>query len=268
MTFAWYVSQLSFKYKNILSGFFVGLTASLRPPAILMFIPFLIYKKWDLLIGSIIGLLSSLFLSLIVAKFSIWQSYFFSMSGMTKVINLSQHTDNNTDIIYPQVIEGLNNINSMNQIPHASSSIKSMFNFLGIDLTIPYMIVLGFIFIAITASLFIVSLPHKDISLNLVFLSGVTIYLVSEFFIPIGRDTYNDVQWILPLSLIVIEANTTKLLNNKLIGILFIGLLLSIGCLGWIPKFLLVSVYFIAFYVFSTSVILLRQQKRTKKYSI
>ena len=93
----------------------------------------------------------------------------------------------------------------------------------------------------------------------MLFLSGVLLYLLSEFFIPIQRALYNNVQWILPLALIIMEANVSKLLSNKMIFVLLLSLLLCIGPLGLIPRFLVLSVYLMAFYVFVTSFILIKQ---------
>ena len=272
LSLAWFFSQTEFKYHNILSGFFIGLTATLRPPIILISLPFLIYRKWAFLWGGIIGILSSLSFSLVLVKLSIWQSYFSAMSGMTSLINLRQDSfftnnidENNT--LYPQTIEGMNNINSMIDLPHPRSSLIMIADSLNLNFISANILIISLFFIIILVSFFLLSLPRKNISINSIFLSGMVLYLIAEFFIPAPRDSYNDVQWILPLSLMIVEADTVKFLTNKSIILLLLSLLLSMGCFMWMPRFLGLSVGLMVLYVIWMSFIVIKQGATKKSYS-
>ena len=264
LSLAWFFARSSFKYHDILSGFLVGLTVSLRPLVILIFIPLVIYRQWTLLWGGIIGLLANLSFSFTLAKLSTWQSYFSAMSGITKLIDFRQDqlAGSNTDetgTIYPQIIEGMSNLRSMINLPHASSSIRTILDFLEVNFNSSNVLIVSLFLLILLVSLWLNSLPHKNISINLVFLSGIVLYLISEFFIPVGRDSYNDVQWILPLSLIVAEADIPKLLTNRWTIILLFSLLLSIGGFVWIPRFLLVGIDLMALSIAFISLNLIEQ---------
>lgn len=273
LSLAWFFSQTSLRYHNMLSGILVGLTASLRPPVTLMFIPFLIYRQWTLLWGSTVGLISGLSVSLTLANFSIWKSYFLAVSGMTNLINLGQYSPSERNVDetianYPKIIEGMSNLRSTTHFFYTNTSFKKILtssyaqkieNFLKLDLTRSQIT----IFLLLVTILFIffciIILPHKNISMNLIFLSGIVLYLLSEFLIPVGRYCYNDVQWILPLSLIIVEARMPILLSNKLIFSLLFSLLLCTGAFSWIPYSIDLGVYLMALYVTLTSVILIKQ---------
>lgn len=56
--------------------------------------------------------------------------------------------------------------------------------------------------------------------------------ILSEYFIPAPRYNYNYVQWIFPLLIIVSEYNVIR---SAVFPFLFIGLLLKMDALQWIP---------------------------------
>jgi hypothetical protein len=273
LALAWFFSGASFRYHKVISGFLVGFAASLRPPIILMLIPFGIYRQWALLLGSIMGLVSGLSLSLTLANISIWKSYWLALNGLASLkksyegSNLISSAGEIGELypkviiskLYPKIIEGMGNVDLMSNIPHSNSSFKYLLSRLGMDVS-PGNLVLSLCVVIFFLSCFAISLPRRNISVGLVFLMGFIMYLISEFFIPSSRYSYNNVQWLLPLSLIVIEANILEVLTDKFIIFLLFGLLLCVGCFSWIPNFILVSDILIALYVIPTALNVIKRQ--------
>ncbi len=268
LSLAWFLLNSSAKYKNILSGFFVGLTASLRPPFLLFFIPFLIQRQYSFLLGGFTGILFGFLASLAVANIFIWKSYISAILGMTGIINLNQYLPLdeprfNNSIIYPKIIEGIAvNIDSPVEYKILEdSSIYRILNFLNIPHVVETLIIGAIITIALL-SLLIIQYNSNKKDLDFMFLFGSLICLISDFFIPIARYSYYDIQWILPLAIIYNKVNSAQLLSNKLIVLLLPGLLLALGCFSWIPKFLFFSSFLIGFYVLLTSSMIIQQNPK------
>lgn len=255
------------KFNHLASGFFVGITASLRPPFILVFIPFIIYRQYLFLLGGIIGILFGLFLSLTVVNVFIWKQYILAMLNMTGFINLNRYsqisdTVANTDIIYPKAIEGLNLVieNPLEINNFSNSSVYDRLYALEIQ-NRPEILTIGFIIFITFFTLYLVRYNSQYKNTNFMFLYGTLMCLIGEFFIPAGRYSYYDIQLVVPLFIMISQANIKQLIHSKTIAILLLGLLLSVGCFNWIPKFLILSTYLITFYITLTSLSLLRQQK-------
>ena len=273
------------KFNRLASGFFIGITASLRPPFILVFIPFIIYRQYSFLLGGIVGILFGLSLSFTVVDIFIWKQYILTMLGMTGFINLNKYlpisnTVTNTDIVYPGTIEGINTIvKNPLEINFSNSSIYDRLYSLNIQnkseiLTIGFVIAMTFLALYLirynspskNVNVLSDTSPHSYINfVNLMFLFGTLMCLIGEFFIPVGRYPYYDIQLIVPLFIIITQANVKQLIHSKSIAILLAGLLLSVGCFNWIHRFLMLSSYLITFYITLTSLVLARQQKHQKK---
>lgn len=266
LALAWLALKKLPKFNYLTSGFVIGITSTLRPPFILLFIPFLIYRKYSFLLGGILGLLFGLSLSLMVVDIFIWKRYVLAMLGMTKFINLKDfllienRTINSTDIVYPQIIEGFDAI--ANPLINGNFSNSSVYKILS-SLAVPNVrgiLVLGFVTTIVFLAFYLIKYNSKKKDINFIFLFGILMCLIGEFFIPIGRYSYYDVQLMLPLYIIITQANIKQLIHSKSLAILLLGLLLSLGCFNWIPKFLTLSTYLIIFYITRTSLMFLKQQ--------
>ena len=268
ISIAWLLLNRLSKFNYLASGFFVGIAASLRPPFILVFIPFVIHRQYSFLLGGIIGILFSLFLSFAVADIFIWKQYILAMLGMTGFINLEDYLqiDNsslvNIDLVYPQIVEGINTAirNPLEYNNFSDSSVYYVLSVLKIQ-NKPQILILGLIVAITFLSLYAIGYSSKQKDVNLTFLYGILMCLISEFLIPVSRYSYYDIQLIVPLFIIITKANIKQLIHSNSIAILLSGLLLSIGCFNWIPKFLIVSTYLISFYITLTSLILIRKEK-------
>lgn len=193
------------------------------------------------------------------------------MLGMTGFVNLNKYlqigdTVSDTDIVYPQIIEGFNGTvkNPLEFNNLSNSSVYDRLYAFEIQ-NRPEILAIGFIMVIIFLTLYLVRFNSKDKDINLMFLFGTLMCLIGEFFIPVGRYSYYDIQLIVPLFIIITQANIRQLIHSKTIAILLVGLLLSVGCFNWIPKFLIFSTYLITFYITLTSLILLRQEKHSEK---
>lgn len=271
ISIAWFLLNKAPKYNELLSGIFVGITASLRPPYVLLFIPFLAFRRYLFILGGLIGFSLSLIFSLSVVDLVIWQKYVLAMLGMTGFVDLRELVPASTNavagIVYPKVFEGFS-VTSRNPLERRNfvdSSIFDFLNALGIN-NEREIVVAGFIITIVFLLLYLIryNFPNKD--LNFIFLYGVLLCLIGEFFIPVGRYPYYDVQLMLPLLIIVSRSNINDLISNKLAVILLLGFLLSMGCFVWIKKFLFFSSIAIVFYITVISLMLLRHQaKQTVK---
>ena len=218
------------------------------------------------MLGGIIGLSFSLSLSLTVADIFIWKKYVLAMFGLTGFINQEKYlTIGETaisNIIYPQTVEGFNFVkNPLVYRNFSDSSVYKILSALGVP-NIRIILVLGFITTIVFLSVYLIKYNSKKKDVNFIFLFGILISLIAEFFIPIGRYSYYDVQLMIPLFIIITHANIKQLIYNKAIALLLLGLLLSLGCFNWIPKFLTLSTYLIIFYITLTSLVLLKQQSQ------
>ena len=267
LAIAWLLLNKLPKYNNFFSGVLVGITASLRPPFLLFFIPFLVFQRYSFLLGGLVGLLLSLALSFSVVSLFIWKQYILAMLGMTGFVNLNEYLSlpqkaiSNSKIIYPKIHEGFS-VDSRNPLEYRNLFNTSIYDVLN-ALDVPNsreILVIGFIIAIAFLIFYLIKYNSRIKDIKFMFLFGTLICLIGEFFIPIGRYSYYDIQFMLPLLIIINKANVIELISNKLIILLLIGLLLSLGCFVWIDKFLFFSSYLIAFYTTVTSLILLRQE--------
>lgn len=191
------------------------------------------------------------------------------MFGMTGFVDLSEllqigDTVTNTNIVYPQIVEGINTA-IRNPLEYNNFSDSSVYYGLGVlDIqNKPQVLAIGFIIVVAFLSLYLIRYNSQRKDVNFIFLYGVLICLIGEFLIPIARYSYYDIQLIVPLFIIISQANIKQLIGSNSIAILLSGLLLSVGCFNWIPKFLLLSTYLITFYITLTSLILARQENKS-----
>lgn len=251
---------------------FVGITAALRPPFILLFIPFLVFRRYLFLLGGLIGILLSFVFSATVVNLFIWKRYVLAMFGMTGFINLkeiipsSEQTIVPSDIVYPQFIEGIS-VTSRNPLEYRNLVRSSLYDIIySLDISNKKnILVIGFAIFITFMVVYLIKYSLKKWDLNFLFLFGTLMCLIGEFFIPVGRYPYYDVQFMLPLLIIVSKTKPVELITNRLIIFLIMGFLLSLGCFLWLKKYLLFSSAAIAFYITITSLILLRQQKYNQK---
>lgn len=251
-----------------MSGLLAGFTASFRPTFILLFIPFAIKRKYSLLLGGTIGLLSSAALSCAIAGTFIWKRYALTMLDMTAIIKLkrylplSEQPIVSSDIVYPKIVEGFDwSVRNPIEQHIVNSSLYFPLNALGI--TQEYAIMLASLLLVILSlSLYTHRYLRDGNNTRYLFLLGILLCLASDFLIPTPRYPYYDVQMLLPLLIIINEANAKYLVSRKISFALALGLSLSAAGFLIVPKALFFSAWLIALYVAVMSFSLIGQDNR------
>lgn len=247
---AWYVMSKPLKLNYFLSGLIIGFTASLRPLTVLIMIPFLIYRKLSVLLGSILGLAVGVSLPLMLSNHSIWSSYFSAISQTRHYISgysasVTDFNRNQAVNTYPKIIEGLDNLTKTKDIPSVNSSFLYLMNRLEINEFNKNIILMLVAFVLIL--FFIVFIFNvKKVSERNSLLLGILICLTTDFFIPSPRYSYADIQWILPLLIVFSQADIRRFSSNPSIIFLLMGFVLSIKNFLWIPYFLQICVVLIS----------------------
>jgi len=269
LSISWLLSQQQFKYKEVASGFFAGITAAFRPPYILIFVFFLIHRKYSFIVGGVAGIIFAVLSSCAVTGTFIWRQYMLAMASMTGFINLNNLNTylpkiDYKSINYPHIVEGFN-FQIRNPLESHFLANSSLFNVLNaIDVSgKKELLVISFVFtFAILCGLGI-KYSSQQTDFQQIFLFSIVLCLIGEFFIPIGRYSYYDIQWLLPLLIIVEIANVQKLAKSKLCLILLTGFVFCLGYFTWIPNSLFISTYLIAAYVVFTSIYLLNPSAKS-----
>lgn len=250
------------KHNYVLSGFWIGLTASLRPPVVLMLLPILLYRQWKLLIGSIIGIVSSLILSFAFAGVTIWGKYFSAIkidgevhSGLINIKDSGKY-----EIYYPREIEGMKTMSKALKLPVPDTSFQNLFQQFDINFSSGTLLAALCIILLFTCFFLYKNRTHAK-SHEIIFLSGILMVIMSEYFLPASRQTYGDIQWIMALSLIIITYNIYAFLSSKLNIILLISLFSSLG-LTWIPWSTLVGDISMLLYTVPTFIIIILKHKK------
>ncbi|MEQ8381704.1 MAG: glycosyltransferase 87 family protein [Coleofasciculus sp. A1-SPW-01] len=237
----------SLKIDNLLSGFILGISVSFRPPILVATIPMLLYKKWELLLGTAIGIIAGLLSSFILADLSIWKSYSSAMKihGLIKLGVIKSQL--RTDVVYPKIIEGMTNLPDAMNVPKLTTSLMYIFNrFFNIKLY-PNMLIILLALVFVILCGFIFKYRKLKSSTDLVFLLSSFMVLISEYFIPAYRNSYADVQWIMPLALIIILSEEEFILSNKINVLLVLSLLLSSG-FNWVSWGLFIGSFLLVIY--------------------
>ena len=128
------------------------------------------------------------------------------------------------------------------------------------------LLVVGFVATMICLAVYAWKISLSNKNNNLVFLWGILTCLIGEFFIPVGRFSYYDVQMMLPLLIIINLTNTKDLIYQKKTIILLLGLFLSIIGFILIPRALFFSVFIIMLYIVLLSFSLLKQTAKANNH--
>ena len=273
LAMSWFLLNQLSKYNNLLSGFLVGVTTSFRPTFILFFLPFVISQKYSFLIGGFLGLLFSISLSCTVAGIFIWKKYLLSMLGMTGIIDLNTYLPVRerikpaADIVYPKTIEGFDPaIRNPLEYYLDNTSLYDVLNALDIP-NKRNILAFGFIITMIFLCVWIYKYFSKTQNINHLFLLGNLICLIGDFFIPVGRYSYYDIQMLLPLLIIINQMDIKYLTDYKSTVVIISGLLLSVVGFLVIPRALFFSVFIIMSYIIYISMFVTVQDNKAKRES-
>lgn len=236
-----YIFALALAYQLVISphrlgpiagGLLIGLTAAMRFPVALIGLPMLIYCRWKILMWSVIGFVIGVGGPMLIAGAGIWKSYYTAMRihGRIQYSWLQLPRGN-----VPQIIEGMDwSKKPLSPVLVSSdSSILGTFNQLfGINIASSIIFVLAIAVLLMACILFVYR--KKNPSVSLVFQIGLVFVFISEFLLPGARIVYQDIIWLILLSLVVINSASLKELLKPLLSFALIGLYLSVG-FTWLP---------------------------------
>lgn len=248
MLLAFWISQRSIKNRSIYAGIILGLATTLRPTIIFMVIPMVIYRRWRMVTGNLIGLLSGIISSITMSGVSVWKSYVAAMPMLGKTNLNLLHFIRSRYANRFKIIEGMDNLHKHLKFPADSSSLQTLFaKFFGLNLS-SGMLLFSLIMLLLIMSWFLSRYRLKHISNHLLFLIGAEFVVISEYFMPPNRWPYTNVIWIIPLSLIVLQYDSLVLMLNKwFVVLLWIGLFFDIS-FRWINSTNLISDFSIPAY--------------------
>lgn len=265
LAIAWFFLQRLSRYKSVVSGFFAGIAASLRPSFLLFFIPFVVRRQYSFLLGSLVGFGSSLALSYSIVGHFIWKRYILTILQMTGLVDLKAYlppteiVSPSPDIVYPTVVEGFDwSIMYPLERYFADTSFYLPLNVLRVP-NERGLLIFGLLATIVYFSVQVAKSLPKDQEMNYIFLVGVLMCLLGDFFVPIPRYPYYDVQMILPILIILSQEKIEYATSRKTGVVLLLGFLLSmIGFLA-IPRALFFGGLLIALYATVMSIALLKR---------
>jgi hypothetical protein len=261
----WILSRET-KTADIIGGIVLGILFCIRPPMVLIAVPFLIYKKWKVLIGEIIGGIIGIFSPMILGGFKIWNSYFTNSQGYgtwytnPRTVELQYNFPN-------RVIEGMSNIGKMADIPAADTSFESIVRDYLRFFVSTKMLAVILVIAVLCFSIFALSLKIKKLSISGIFLIGIFFASICEYMLPAPRFSYQDVIWLLSISLIILSFKLSDLAKSYFNILLFAGLFFSISY-TYVPGGLRFGDILIILYVFAMAAVMLIKQKKSKEVLI
>lgn len=225
-----------------MAGMMALLLVALRLPAALVFLPLFLWKfDKRMLFGGLAALGLLAVIHIIKIPSQNWPDYFRSMSiHALEIPGKIPETDmnNKPTVVYPSGPEHIqfNNIEARDAYQRQlSPDILSVQKLMPKEGFFAQPVMLTLLLLFTYLLLYVVAagkkLPRKMDGPGLL-LSGFVLYILSEYFLPAPRFTYNFVQWLFPLTVL---ACSGKLYINWRLGLLLAGLFMNLVKLPFIP---------------------------------
>lgn len=217
IAFSYYIYTQKNKLSEFLSGLIMGINIVLRPFMIFFSIPMLTFGKWKFILGNIIGAIFAFGISLYLYGFDLWKHFFNYVNYQSKmhlkeIVSHSQH--------YYQIITLKKDFYDSYDFPRFDTSIQKIIHtFFNFELT-SSMLKLSLIIVMLFFTLLFFTLRKRKFTIDTIFIIGSLLVIISEFFVPSPRFSYNNVIFLIPLLLIVknykeILSRTRKWLKSK-----------------------------------------------------
>jgi uncharacterized membrane protein len=241
LSLAYSILQGKIKLKEIIAGILIGFTISLRPPIIVMLLPMIIFKKFKLMGATLFGFCLSALAFFVLAGQKAWVSYFSAMSAIAKIsagvgTNIS-NANQLPNFVIPTTVEGMN-FKDEGIVPSANTSMQAVLESI-LDFTVGGNILIficGVILLIYSIALFAKyqSKIHKN-NWDVFFLIATLMILIGDFWIPAPRYPYNDIQFLIPLFLVIKNINLYSYKTLVSIILIVLGLSISNGMFIWLP---------------------------------
>jgi hypothetical protein len=223
ITLAYIAATSKLKYSDFWAGFILGITTTWRPPMLLMGMPLLLFRKWKMILGGLTGILAGFLSSFFIAGISTWKNYFDAMKiygdfhiGLIG-FELGVHNHfNNT--------EGMRNTFFSADVPGSDSSIQGiLYKHFEYGLK-PSILWLALFIVIVMLAISLWKKRNHRISNEAIFYFGAFLVLLSEFFMPAPRLSYNNVLWLFMFGMLLVGIQDWKKLVNSSLIFLLIGL--------------------------------------------
>jgi hypothetical protein len=233
----WFLSQKN-RFRYALSGLSLGLAIAIRPPLIVMALPMLLFQRIRLFGMALVGASIWLLVSVLQYGYPVWANYFSAMGVISK-LSRGELKIPTQDLKLPQVLEGMK-FGFIDANPSYETSLAlKLHKTLGFHPSIGHLVALlaiilsGYLFIAfrLYRPRQNVPIPLRDV---LLMLGGVMVLIV-DFLMPIPRNSYNDVLYLVPLIPVLKYIRWNHYLDILVSCLLLFGLLHMGGLFIWIP---------------------------------
>jgi hypothetical protein len=222
---SYYVLRKSENFDSTLSGIILGCLIAMRFNTIVFCIPLIILRKVKTILGIIFGYFINILCSISLWGLEPWINYFKAIRihglihlGLLKIDNIT-----NSAYFNIKEVENVKKFDILPRFLYSDSSLQGLLNLSTIKLAI-------FLTFVIFIYIFILFLKRKNINtVEIIFLSGITAVIISEFFIPATRYAYYDVIWLIPLCLLIKSTKQYKMRYFDLIIIIMGILVLSLA---------------------------------------
>ncbi len=242
LSLAYFILQGKMKFKEIIAGILIGFTISLRPPIIVLILPMIIFRKFKLMAATIFGFCLSALAFFVLAGQKAWVSYFSSMSAIGKIsasvgTNIS-NANQLPNFVIPTTVEGIN-LKYEEILPSANTSMQQVLKSL-LDFTVGGNILIficGVILLIYSIAAFskYQSKIYKN-NWDVFFLVATLMVLIGDFWIPAPRYPYNDIQFLIPLFLVIKNMNLYSYKALAYIILIILGLSISSSMFVWLPS--------------------------------
>ncbi len=197
---SYYAMKTHNKSGHLISGLILGILVSLRPNAIVFFIPVIVLKRTRIIVGAILGFFINIMISFAIWGISPWISYYRAIKIHGEIhLGLLD-----VDLIPNSIVYGLNEVEGVirfDDVPrflYTDSSLQFLIGLSSKDLVIALAAIL-------CIYMYVLFINRKSIiTIECIYLLGISAVIISEFFIPAARLSYYDVIWIIPLCLMFV----------------------------------------------------------------
>jgi hypothetical protein len=194
------------RYNEFLSGLAGGLFVFFRPFAGIIALVFLLQGKKKWLAGWVAGLVLGT-CWFVLPDISSWKDYFNAMQEYTyESMGQGHGNPGAIDPAKPEVIEGMNTLRLYRNFP--AGKISGLYGYLRAELGIwinNKQSLAAYAGIVVLFFLFFLRIKKKVINPEALFLLGFVLYILAELFTIAPRGAYSVIQWIFPLTLILLR---------------------------------------------------------------
>jgi hypothetical protein len=251
---SYWVCSRKFRFSDEVAGLLLGIAASMRFPALVIILPMLLFKKIKLFAATVLGFLLCIGTSFILFGQQVWGSYFSAMQTISQLnhgaLEVSTEIQNR---VVSKNLEGafFTNQPDLNKLPSSNSSIPLLLDrYLNIETSANYIIIV--LAVCLFSYLLLLHYSYRKTVrqarlpvVDVVFISSSLMLIITDLLIPTIRYNYNDIQLLVPLILLLKNADFYNIQTFYFFVLLSFGFLISGGLFPWLPHELLIGLFLI-----------------------